>query len=158
MEKSNIIKLVASLVFTVGIGSIGAFFTAEEITTWYAALNKPSFNPPSYIFAPVWTVLYILMGTSFYLIWKRPVSQVRTAGVLFFLIQFILNFFWSFIFFKQHKIGGAMIELVIMWLFILFTINEFRKLNKTAAWLLVPYITWVSFAGALNLAIWKLNT
>lgn len=157
MEKSNLIKLIVALVFTVGIGSIGGLFTASEITTWYATLNKPSFNPPNYLFGPVWTTLYILMGISFYLIWKQHPSPVKTAGVLFFLIQFVLNFCWSFIFFKQHLIGFAVIELAVMWLFIIFTINEFRKLNKLAAWLLVPYLCWVSFAGVLNFYIYKLN-
>jgi benzodiazapine receptor len=157
MAKSDIIRLLASLLFTVGLGSLGGLFTASEIETWYAGLNKPSFNPPSYVFAPVWTVLYILMGISFYLIWKQPVSQVRTAAVLFFLVQFVLNFFWSFIFFNQHMIAGALIEMLFMWLFIAFTINEFRKMSKVAAWLLVPYILWVSFAAVLNFYIWRLN-
>ena len=157
MAKSNFIKLFAALLFTVGLGSVGGLFTASEITTWYATLNKPSFNPPNYLFAPVWTSLYILMGISFYLIWKKNPSPVKTAGVLFFLVQFILNCCWSYIFFKQHLIGFAFVEMMVMWLFIIFTINEFRKLNKTAAWLLVPYIAWVSFAAVLNFFIWKLN-
>lgn len=157
MAKSNFIKLFAALFFTVGLGSIGGLFTAPEITTWYAGLNKPAFNPPNYLFAPVWTTLYILMGISFYLIWKKHPSPVKTAGVLFFLLQFILNVCWSFIFFKQHLVGFAFIEMMVMWLFILFTINEFRKLSKPAAWLLVPYIGWGSFAAVLNFFIWKLN-
>jgi len=158
MEKFSIIKLSVSLLFTVGLGALSSVFVAPEIDTWYAALNKPSFNPPNNIFAPVWTALYIFMGISLYLIWNKPVSQVRTAGVLFFLMQFMLNIVWSVLFFALHKIGGAFIEIVFMWLFILFTINEFRKLNKVAAWLLVPYILWVSFAAVLNFAIWKLNS
>lgn len=157
MEKSDVIKLSAALLFTVGFGSLGAVFTVAEIGTWYATLNKPSFNPPNYLFGPVWTILYILMGISFYLVWKKPTSPVRTAGVLFFLVQFILNFCWSIIFFKLHKMGLAFAEIMVMWIFILFTINEFRKLNKIAAWLLVPYILWVSFAAVLNFSLWKLN-
>jgi tryptophan-rich sensory protein len=158
MEKSNIVKLVAALVFTLGFGSLGAVFTAPEINSWYVTLIKPSFNPPNWIFGPVWTTLYLLMGISFYLVWKQPTSPARTAGVLFFLIQFVLNFFWSFIFFRQHAIGIAFIEIVFMWLFIVFTINEFRKLHQWAAWLLLPYLLWVSFASVLNYSIWKLNS
>lgn len=157
MTKSDRIKLLVSLLFTVGVGSLGGVFTVAEIPTWYASLNKPSFNPPNAIFAPMWTTIYILMGISFYLIWKLPASQEKTKGIILFFIQFTLNFFWSFIFFNQHQIDAAMIEILIMWLFILLTIIQFRKMSKLAAWLLVPYILWVSFASLLNLNIWMLN-
>lgn len=158
MEKSNLLKLLVSIVFTLGIGSLGAIFTTNEIPTWFASLNKPPFNPPNYLFGPVWTVLYILMGISLYLIWKQPASAIKQTAITLFLAQFTLNFFWSIIFFNQHQIGWALIEIIAMWLLILLTIFWFAKLNKAAAWLLVPYISWVSFATLLNYSFWRLNS
>jgi benzodiazapine receptor len=157
MAKSNLLKLIVSIVFTLGLGSLGGIFTVSEIPNWYAGLQKPSFNPPNFLFGPVWTILYILMGISFYLVWKKSSSKIRANGIALFIIQFTLNFFWSIIFFKYHLIFWAFIEIIVMWVFILFTIFSFAKLNKTAAWLLVPYISWVSFAAILNFAILHLN-
>jgi translocator protein len=158
MEKSNILKLVVSIVLTLGIGSLGAIFTTSEIPTWYAGLQKPSFNPPKYLFGPVWSLLYLLMGISFYLIWKQPASSIKSIAITLFIIQFVLNFCWSIIFFKYHQIGWALVEIITMWVFILLTIIWFAKLHKSAAWLLVPYISWVSFATLLNFALWRLNS
>ena len=158
MGSSNIVKLVISLIITVGLGSLGGIFTISEIPNWYAGLQKPSFNPPNWLFGPVWTLLYILMGISVYLIWKQPVSTERNTGLILFVIQFVLNFCWSIIFFKQHQLGWALVEIIVMWVFILLTIIWFGKMSSTASWLLVPYISWVSFAALLNAAIWKLNS
>lgn len=158
MESSNIVKLVVSLVVTVGLGSLGGIFTISEIPNWYAGLQKPSFNPPNWLFGPVWTLLYILMGISVYLVWKQPASSARNIALTLFIVQFVLNFFWSVIFFKQHQIGWALVEIILMWVFIFLTIIWFGKISSTASWLLVPYISWVSFATILNAAIWKLNT
>ncbi len=158
MEKSNVLKLIVSIVLILGIGSLGAVFTTSEIPTWYAGLQKPSFNPPNYLFGPVWSVLYLLMGISFYLIWEQPAASIKSTAITLFIIQFALNFCWSIIFFKYHQLGWALVEIIAMWLFILLTIVWFAKLNKTAAWLLVPYISWVSFATLLNFALWRLNS
>lgn len=158
MGNSNIVKLVISLIITVGLGSLGGIFTISEIPNWYAGLQKPSFNPPNWLFGPVWTLLYTLMGISVYLIWKQPVSTERNTGLILFVVQFVLNFCWSIIFFKQHQLGWALVEIMIMWVFILLTIIWFGKISSTASWLLVPYISWVSFAALLNAAIWKLNS
>ena len=157
MEKSNILKLITCLIFTVGLGGAGGFFTVPEIASWYVTLNKPSFNPPNYLFGPVWTLLYIFMGISLYLVWKQPPSLQRKKAITIFVIQFAINISWSFIFFNQHQILLALVDIMAMWLFIIFTIIAFGKLNKTAAWLLVPYLLWVSFATILNSAIWVLN-
>ncbi len=154
---NNIIKCILSLVFIIGIGSLGGIFTITEIPNWYAGLNKPSFNPPNWLFGPVWTLLYTLMAISFYLIWKQVDSQQKKLAILFFMVQFILNFCWSMIFFKYHLIGWALVEILVMWIFILITIFHFWKLSKTAAILLWPYLFWVSFASILNAAIFKLN-
>ena len=157
MNISSIQKLIISIVATVGIGSLGGIFTIAEIPNWYAGLNKPSFNPPIWLFGPVWTSLYTMMGVSFYLIWKQPKTETRKKAIQLFVIQFVLNFFWSIIFFSLHAIGAATIEIIVMWIFILLTIIQFSKLSKTAAWLLVPYIAWVSFATVLTASVWKLN-
>jgi tryptophan-rich sensory protein len=140
-----------------GFGALGGIVTAQEIKTWYLFLNKPSFNPPNYLFGPVWTLLYLLMGISLFLILKKDATAAKKQSLTLFFVQFALNFCWSFIFFKYHLIGWAFAEIVLMWIFILLTIRSFNKINKTAAWLLVPYIAWVSFASVLNFAIWKLN-
>ena len=152
MANSDIVKLVCSLLFTVGLGSLGGIFTISEIPNWYAGLQKPSFNPPNWIFGPVWSLLYILMGISVFLIWKQPDSNIRNTALL------LLNFCWSIIFFKLHQTGWALVEIIVMWVFILLTILWFGKFSSTASWLLVPYISWVSFATLLNAAIWKLNS
>lgn len=158
MIMNNTTKLIVSIVLTVGIGSLGGIFTAVEIQGWFLHLNKPSWNPPNWLFAPVWTCLYVMMGISFYLIWKAKVdADTKTWAIIIFIAQFALNFLWSFIFFKQHQVGWAFIEIVVMWLAILCSIIAFSRINKTAAWLLVPYISWVSFAAMLNYAIWMLN-
>ncbi len=139
------------------VGGASGYFTSGSITTWYAALNKPSFNPPNYLFGPVWTLLYALMGVSLYFIWKSPVGIARTKALSIFSLQIALNFFWSFIFFNFHELGWALVEIAILWIAILLMITSFHRINKTAAYLQIPYLMWVSFAAVLNAAIWKLN-
>lgn len=140
------------------VGGVSGLFTATGVESWYQTINKPSWNPPNWVFAPVWTTLYIMMGVALFLVWKSDSSEIlkRTAITLF-TIQLFLNFFWSFIFFGQQEIGWALVEIIAMWLFILLTIFAFANVSKLAAWLLVPYISWVSFATILNYTIWKLN-
>lgn len=157
MKRTDVVKLITAVAFTVVLGGLGGLVTAPEIPVWYAGLNKPSFNPPSWLFAPVWTTLYVLMGIGFFLIWKQPVSTKRNRALLFFVIQFVLNMAWSFVFFGMHETGWALVEMILLWLAILATIFSFARFSKTAAWLLVPYIAWVSFALLLNGAIWRLN-
>lgn len=152
------LKLFISIFICLIIGGVSGYFTVNEIPTWYATLNKPSFNPPNWIFSPVWTTLYILMGISFWLIWKSNGKEgIKNRAMLYFAIQIILNFFWSIIFFSFHQPGIAFIEIVLMWLFILFSIISFYPISKIASYLLVPYICWVSFASVLNFFIWRLN-
>ena len=153
---NNTVKLLIAIAITLLVGFFGSFFTISEIGSWYQTIQKPSWNPPNGIFGPVWTTLYILMGISLFLVWRSSVSQKRTAIILFSL-QLVLNFFWSFIFFKQHQIDFAFAEILALWLMILLTIFAFGRINKLAAWLLVPYISWVSFAAILNFTIWQLN-
>jgi benzodiazapine receptor len=151
------IKLILALFFTIGLGSLGAIFTVNEIPNWYQNLIKPSFNPPNWLFGPVWTLLYTLMGIALFLVWKKTPSTDRNWAIGIFMIQFALNFCWSIIFFKYHLLGWALVEILIMWIFILLTILFFWQHSKIASILLLPYLFWVSFATLLNAAIFRLN-
>ena len=158
MAKINYLKLIASIIICLGIGSFGGFATASSVSTWYVTLNKPFFNPPSWLFGPVWTLLYILMGISLYLVWSKKLKpNVQKKALGLFGIQLILNFFWSLIFFGLRNPLLAFVEIVLLWVSILFTIIYFWRVSKPAASLLIPYILWVSFASVLNLAIVVLN-
>ena len=151
-------KLVISILIPLLVGAISGFFTTEGVNGWYAVANKPWFNPPNWIFAPVWTTLYIMMGIALFLVWKSEVDKsLKQTAIVLFAVQLTLNFFWSLIFFKMQQPGWAFAEIIAMWLMILLTIIWFKKNSSTAAWLLVPYICWVSFASVLNYFIWKLN-
>ena len=151
-------KFVISILIPVLVGAISGYFTSSGVNGWYAAANKPWFNPPNWIFAPVWTTLYVLMGIALFLVWKtESVKTIKQTAIILFAVQLTLNFFWSFIFFKLQQPAWAFAEIIVMWLMILLTILWFGKINAVAAWLLVPYICWVSFASVLNYSIWKLN-
>ena len=152
-------KLFISILIPLLVGGISGYFTSSGVEGWFATANKPWFNPPNWIFAPVWTALYVMMGIALYLVWRTEAisSSVKQTAVILFAVQLTLNFFWSLIFFKLQQPGWAFAEIIVMWLAILFTILWFGKISSTAAWLLVPYICWVSFASVLNYAIWKLN-
>jgi benzodiazapine receptor len=151
-------KLFISILIPLLVGAVAGMFTSSGVNGWYAVANKPWFNPPNWIFAPVWTSLYVLMGIALFLVWKsESANSLKQTALVLFAIQLLLNFFWSFIFFKLQQPGWAFAEIVLMWLMILLTILWFGKISSTAAWLLVPYICWVSFASVLNYSIWKLN-
>ena len=151
-------KLVISILIPLLVGVVAGSFTASGVDGWYALASKPSFNPPNWVFAPVWTTLYILMGIALFLVWRSNADRsVKHTALVLFAIQLALNFAWSFIFFSLQQTGRAFAEIILMWLTILLTIAWFGKISKTAAWLLVPYICWVSFASVLNYYIWQLN-
>lgn len=152
----NLTKLIISISIPLIVGYLGSLVTTPSIGMWYAALNKPAFNPPNWIFFPVWTLLFILMGISLYLIWENKSKKKQTALNLF-GIQLVLNLLWSILFFGLHKPLYAAVEIVILWIAILMMILEFRKFSKIAALLLLPYILWVSFATVLNFSIVILN-
>jgi tryptophan-rich sensory protein len=154
----NTIKLAVSVVGCELVGILGAPFTVSAIPSWYTSLNKPFFTPPGWLFAPVWTLLYFLMGVSFYLIWQLgwQKKSVRTAGTLF-LIQLGLNFLWSPVFFGLRSPALGLLVILPLWAMIALTIKKFYPLSKWAAYLLILYLVWVSLASALNLAIWVLN-
>lgn len=142
------------------IGNIGSLATFSQITTWYATLNKPAFQPPNWLFGPVWTILFALMGISLYLIWSqrsaKTAAQVDSA-VKIFAVQFALNVLWSFLFFGYHETYLAFLEILLLWMAIVVTIMQFRRILPTAAWLLLPYLAWVTFASILNFAVSRLN-
>lgn len=154
----DLIKLSGSIISCELVGIFGTPFTIKAIPTWYASLNKPFFSPPNWIFGPVWTILYLLMGISFYLIWKKGWGKksVKSAG-MFFLAQLILNLLWSPIFFGLKSPLLGLIIIVAMWILIVMTIKKFYPLSKLASYLLIPYFLWVSFATVLNAAILILN-
>ncbi len=138
-------------------GTISGIATASNISTWYVTLNKPSFNPPNYLFAPVWTTLYLLMGVSLFMILQTAKSSPKTQAIKAFSVQLALNFCWSFLFFTFHTLGIALIEIIVLLCCILWMIFSFYKINKTAALFNIPYLLWVSFASILNASIYMLN-
>ena len=154
----NSLKLIIAILVSELAGIIGSVFTFSAIPNWYATLARPALNPPAWIFGPVWTTLYLLMGISAFLIWKKGLGRrdVKIALSIF-IGQLILNTLWSIIFFGLESPGGALIEIVFLWCAILATIITFSRISRLAGWLLAPYILWVSFAGYLNYAIWALN-
>ena len=155
---SNTLKLVASVVLCQCAGIIGSVFTAPAIPTWYASLQKPAFTPPSWLFAPAWITLYLLMGIAAFLVWRVGLEnrKVKTALAVF-LVQLVLNSLWSVAFFGMQSPLYGVIVIIVLWLMILLTIFKFARISAAAAWLLTPYILWVSFASALNISIWMLN-
>jgi len=151
------LKLIGCILLTLSVGGISGAATASGINDWFMALNKPFFNPPNYLFGPVWTSLYLLMGISLFLILQSPLKELKRKALLIFAIQLSLNFLWSFLFFKFQLIGWAFIEIILILISILAMIIVFYKIDRIAAVLQIPYLLWVSFASVLNGAIWWLN-
>jgi len=153
--------LIVAVVVSELAGIIGSIFTSPAIPEWYAGLVKPALNPPSWVFAPVWIALYALMGISLYLVWKSDPAIVdptlRKKGIALFFIQLALNSLWSILFFGMKNPFLAFAEIIFLWIAILGTIFVFSNISKKAAWLLIPYILWVSFAAYLNYSIMMLN-
>ena len=154
----DIVACIVCILICQAAGFIGSLFTAPAIPNWYANLAKPFFTPPNYVFAPVWTTLFLMMGVSLFLIWRKSgvVDTIRPALILF-GVQLLLNVLWSVMFFGLRSPFAAFIEILFLWFAILATIMLFFSLSKAAGILLVPYILWVSFATVLNFMIWRLN-
>ena len=157
MKKILLLKLLVSIALPLGVGAIAGMFTAQSVPEWYAALNRPSFNPPNWIFGPVWTTLYILMGISFFLVWKQDASKERNQAILIFSLQLLLNFAWSFIFFYFHMIGFALVEIILLWVSIIIMLVLFYKAKPVASYINIPYLLWVTFATILNAGYYFLN-
>lgn len=181
MRIPNILKLIIAIVVSELAGVIGAVFTTPAINGWYAGLVKPAINPPAWVFGPVWTTLFALIGISLYLVWRRDWQVVnpllheygrawnrwserlwmgnwqRFNMVALFALQYILNIAWSLVFFGMHRPDAAFFVLIALWFSIVYLIANFYRVSKLAAWLLVPYLAWVTFAGVLNYLLWVLN-
>jgi tryptophan-rich sensory protein len=151
------IGLIAFVVVCLGAGGFGAMATTPEIDGWYKTLAKPSWNPPDRVFGPVWTTLFVLMGVAAWLVWLQGGFKAAAKPLSLFSVQLALNVAWSWIFFGLHQPGWAFLEIVVLWLAIAATTIAFYRCSKVAGWLLVPYLAWVSFAGVLNFAIWRMN-
>jgi len=147
-----------AILICIAAGSIGAIATQSSVNTWYTTLNKPSFNPPNWVFAPVWTTLYVLMGIAAGRVWSNGFHHrwVKTA-MYHFLFQLLLNVLWSLVFFGLNEIFGALLIIIGLLVLLIFTFKWFKVVNNLSAYLLIPYILWVSFALILNFSIWRLN-
>ena len=157
-QQHNLLLLILVIGICQSAGIIGSLFTFPNITTWYATLTKPTFSPPSWLFGPVWILLYTLMGIAAYVIWQKGSTKPKVREALgFFCVQLVLNSVWSIIFFGMHSPLLALFEICMLWTAILATIYKFYPLAKPAAYLLLPYLAWVSFATILNTAIVLLN-
>jgi len=149
--------LVVFVGLCLAVGALGGWVTADSVKSWYTTINKPSFTPPNWVFGPVWTVLYVLMGVAAWRVWcKARPDQLRVPLALF-AVQLALNLAWSVVFFGAHRIGGAVLVIVGLEAAILATMVAFRRIDGLAALLLVPYALWVVFAAVLNIAVWQLN-
>ena len=155
---NNTIRLVISVATPLLVGGLSGFATARGTETWYPTLVKPFFNPPSWVFGPVWTVLYILMGVAAFLVWRKGLNTdgVKAALTLF-IVQMALNGLWSILFFGMQAPALAFVEIIVLWIAIVATTRAFWRLAPTAGWLMVPYLAWVSFAAVLNGSLWILN-
>jgi len=165
MRLNNFSKLIITIGVSELAGVIGSVFTVSAIPVWYAGLAKPALNPPGWVFGPVWTALYALMGISLFLIWKQHSNILQNVrmlwvwkmGVAAFFVQLFLNAIWSIIFFGLHDPFWAFIDIVALWFAIVWTLAVFYKISKPAAYILLPYLFWVSFASYLNYSILILN-
>ncbi len=153
----NYFRFFVSLIICQLVGFIGSIFTTPAISGWYAYLEKPSFNPPNWIFSPVWIFLYLLMGVTLYLLWQNLPKKEAKIALIFFAIQLGLNTLWSVIFFGLKSPMVAFLEIIILWIFILLTMITSSRVTKASVYLLLPYILWVNFAAVLNFFLWRLN-
>ncbi|HOJ31519.1 MAG TPA: tryptophan-rich sensory protein [bacterium] len=158
MLYKKFLKLAASIVLCLLAGAIGSIFTSSSVGNWYRTLNKPIFNPPDWIFAPVWTLLYIMMGISLFMVWTAEMEKsLKRMAFLIFAIQLILNILWSVLFFGLQNPVLSLIEIFVLWIAILIAILVFKKISILSAFLLMPYLAWVTFAAFLNYSIVTLN-
>jgi len=157
MKGIDILKLVVSVILCQMAGFLGSIFTTPAIQTWYKTLNKPFFTPPNWIFSPVWISLFILMGISLFFVWRRADHPKFKIAFIFFFVQLILNILWSVVFFWLRSPLLGLADIVLLWIAILITIQNFLKISKFAGVLLTPYLLWVSFAILLNFSLWILN-
>jgi translocator protein len=149
--------LLLAIVACFAAAGLGSLATMDAIPTWYAALRKPSWNPPNWVFGPVWSLLYLMMAVAAWLVWRTAGWPGARPALGLFAVQLVLNIGWSVVFFGLHRPGWAFAEIVLLWGAILATLLLFRPISPSAALLLVPYLAWVTFAGLLNFTVWRLN-
>ena len=183
LKRNDWISLAIALLLPQLAGGLGAVATVSSVNSWYRTLKKPTWNPPSWLFGPVWTILYLLMGFASWLIWREGSQKAAGAtaaadqpvedaagpelaipkdpdtrqALAFYGGQLALNTVWSLIFFGLRSLGGALVEIVALWTLIVLTVKSFYRLKPAAAWLLVPYLAWSTFAAVLNGMVWRLN-
>ncbi len=152
-------RIIISLIIPVLIWAVSWYATASGVDSWFLTLNKPSFNPPSWLFWPVWTILYLMIGYSFFQIWTKfwEIKKVPTCLLVIYWVQLFLNFMWSITFFGMQNPGLWVINIALLWVMIIINIVVFYKQKKSAGLILIPYLCWVSFASVLNYAIYSLN-
>jgi translocator protein len=158
MATRQAIALAFSVGICLGAAGIGSILTTPSLHPWYATLRKPSWTPPNWLFGAVWTALYLGMAVAAWLVWRQAGFLPARLPLTLFVFQLALNVAWSAIFFGLRAPGAAFLEVVLLWLFILLTAIAFWPVSRTASWLLVPYLTWVTYAAALNAAIWRMNS
>lgn len=152
----NIYKLIICLIIPQLAGGIGSLFTSSPIRNWYPTLEKPFLNPPNWVFGPVWTILFLLMGYALYLVWINA-DKNKTTAYIAFGMQIVLNILWSVIFFGLRNPGLAFLEILVLWFAIVFNIFAFYRISRPSGYLLIPYLLWVTFAMYLNYSLWVLN-
>jgi tryptophan-rich sensory protein len=157
MQKN--LRIAAIVLTCLAVGYFSSLVTRDNIPTWYATLKKPFFNPPNWVFAPVWTILYIMMGIAAGRVWNKVDSDQQNVkkGMYFFIIQLALNALWSYLFFGMHNLFLSIIEIILLWLMIYETYSQFKKVDRLASKLLIPYLVWVSYASILTASVWYLN-
>ena len=157
LDKTSLLSLVPFELACFLVAAIGAIATARSVQNWYRELQKPSWNPPDRIFGKVWTALYFMMGLAAWLVWRTAEWEAIRVPMILFALQLTLNLAWSILFFGLRSPGAALVDIVLLWVSILFTVAYFFAVSAMAGWLLIPYLLWVTFAGTLNFTIWKLN-
>lgn len=157
MKIKSFWRLLLSLAIPLSAGVLGSLFTTPAVQSWYLTINRPVWIPPSWLFGPVWTSLFIMMGVALYLVWSTKMNNKARMSLKLFAAQLVLNVLWSVIFFGMGNFWLAFGEILVLWIFILITIVSFGKVNRVASWLMVPYILWVTFASYLNFTIASLN-
>ncbi|MFN8325447.1 TspO/MBR family protein [Flavobacterium sp.] len=157
MQKN--LRIAAIVLTCLAVGYFSSLITRENIPTWYVTLKKPIFNPPNWVFAPVWTILYIMMGIAAGRVWNKVDNDLQNVkkGMYFFIVQLALNALWSYLFFGIHNLFLSLIEIILLWLMIYETMVQFKKVDKLASKLLIPYLVWVSYATILTASVWYLN-
>ena len=156
---SKYLRIIYCVAICLAVGYLSSNVTQSSISTWYPEIKKPIFNPPSWVFAPVWTMLYIMMGVAAGMVWNKLESneELVKKGLLFFTVQLLLNALWSYLFFGLNNILLAFLEIILLWLIIYETYNIFKQIDKKASYLLIPYLAWVGFATILTGTIYFLN-